>query len=262
MVAYRVPRRESLVFPRSRCSSCEAEIAPYDNIPVVSWLLLRGRCRNCGVRISMRYPLDRGADRRLFVAVGLEFGAEPELIPALVFTAVIDRRGRDRPRAQDHPEPHHGSRGRCSVALWAVIDPSVLPENLIAGAAAGAGMLLVAVVYPAGMGMGDVKLAAVMGLYLGKSVAPALFVGFAAGAIVGMGIVAVRGAEARKQGVPFGPFLALGGIVGPAGRPRDHRLVHVRLRALSYEFAAPGSRPTIDERRIQLRPVGAQALGL
>ena len=101
-----------------------------------------------------------------------------------------------------------------AVALWAVIDPSVLAENLIAGTAAGLGMLIVVLVYPAGMGMGDVKLSAVMGLYLGKSVAPALFIGFAAGAIVGMGIVAVRGAAARKQGVPFGPFLAFGGIVG------------------------------------------------
>jgi leader peptidase (prepilin peptidase)/N-methyltransferase len=214
VVAYRMPRRESLVFPRSRCSSCEAEIAPYDNIPVVSWLLLRGRCRNCGVRISVRYPLIEALTAGLFVVVGLEFGTEPELIPALVFTAVMIAVAAIDLEHKIIPNRITAPAAVAAVALWAVIDPSVLPENLIAGAAAGAGMLIVAIAYPAGMGMGDVKLAGVMGLYLGKSVAPALFVGFAAGAIVGIGIVAVRGAAARKQGVPFGPFLALGGIVG------------------------------------------------
>jgi leader peptidase (prepilin peptidase) / N-methyltransferase len=100
-----------------------------------------------------------------------------------------------------------------AVALWAIADPGRLPENLIAGAAAGGLLLLVAVAYPAGMGMGDVKLAGVLGLYLGASAAPALFIGFAAGALVGIAIVLVKGASARKQGVPFGPFLAFGGIV-------------------------------------------------
>jgi leader peptidase (prepilin peptidase)/N-methyltransferase len=219
VVAYRMPRRESLVFPRSRCSSCEAEIAPYDNVPVVSWLVLRGRCRNCGVRISARYPLIEALTAGLFVVVGLEFGAEPELIPALVFTAVMIAVAAIDLEHKIIPNRITAPAAVAAVALWAVIDPSVLPENLIAGAAAGIGMLIVAVAYPAGMGMGDVKLAAVMGLYLGKSVAPALFFGFAAGAIVGIGIVAVRGAAARKQGVPFGPFLALGGIVGLLAGP-------------------------------------------
>ena len=89
VVAYRMPRRESLVFPRSRCSSCQAEIAPYDNIPVVSWLVLRGRCRHCRVKISVRYPLIEALTAALFVVVGLKIGPEPELIPALVFTALM-----------------------------------------------------------------------------------------------------------------------------------------------------------------------------
>ncbi len=74
-------------------------------------------------------------------------------------------------------------------------------------------MFLIAIVYPRGMGMGDVKLAGVMGLYLGQAVAPALLIGFAAGALFGLALIASRGAEARKQAVPFGPFLALGGLV-------------------------------------------------
>jgi leader peptidase (prepilin peptidase)/N-methyltransferase len=100
-----------------------------------------------------------------------------------------------------------------AVVLWAVVDPQQLPENLIAGTAAAGLLLLAAIAYPAGMGMGDVKLAGVMGLYLGKSVAPAMFIGFAAGALVGVAIMLARGPQARKQGIPFGPFLALGGIV-------------------------------------------------
>ena len=100
-----------------------------------------------------------------------------------------------------------------ALVLWTIADPSRLPENLIAGAAAGGFLLIAAIAYPAGMGMGDVKLAAVMGLFLGRSVGPALFIGFAAGALVGIALVAARGPAARKQGVPFAPFLALGGML-------------------------------------------------
>ncbi len=100
------------------------------------------------------------------------------------------------------------------IAIAAAADPGSLPERAIAALAAGGGLLLAALVYPNGMGMGDVKLAALMGLYLGAAVAPALLVGFLAGALVGVGLMLRHGAAARKQGVPFGPFLALGGFVG------------------------------------------------
>ena len=99
------------------------------------------------------------------------------------------------------------------VALAAGLDPSSLPERAIAAAAAGGLLFAVALAYPRGMGMGDVKLAAVMGLYLGRSVAPALLIGFAAGSIFGLALIARHGAAARKQAVPFGPFLALGGVI-------------------------------------------------
>jgi leader peptidase (prepilin peptidase)/N-methyltransferase len=100
------------------------------------------------------------------------------------------------------------------LAIAAATDPAGLPERLIAAAAAGGFLLLVALAYPHGMGMGDVKLVAVMGLYLGSAVAPALLIGFAAGALAGLAMIARRGAAARKAAVPFGPFLALGGVVG------------------------------------------------
>jgi leader peptidase (prepilin peptidase)/N-methyltransferase len=101
-----------------------------------------------------------------------------------------------------------------ALALWALVDPGRLPENLIAAAGAGGFLFVAAIAYPAGMGMGDVKLAAVLGLYLGSAVAPALFVAFAVGALVGVAVIVVKGGAARKQAIPFAPFLALGGIVG------------------------------------------------
>jgi leader peptidase (prepilin peptidase)/N-methyltransferase len=99
------------------------------------------------------------------------------------------------------------------VAIATVGDPSSLPERAIAAAAAGGGLFLVALAYPQGMGLGDVKLAAVMGLYLGRNVAPALLVALLAGSVVGLALIARHGAEARKRAIPFGPFLALGGVV-------------------------------------------------
>ena len=100
-----------------------------------------------------------------------------------------------------------------AMEIAAVGDPSSLLDRAIAGAAAGGMLLLVALLYPRGMGMGDVKLAAVMGLYLGRAVAPALLIGFATGALVGLAMIVRLGRSARKRAVPFGPFLALGGVV-------------------------------------------------
>jgi leader peptidase (prepilin peptidase) / N-methyltransferase len=214
VLAYRLPRRESVVKPRSRCPECGTPIAPYDNIPVLSWILLRGRCRHCEASISVRYPLVEALTALLFVAVGLKIGLEDTLLPALALTITLVTAADTDLEHRIIPNRLMAVSAVAAVVLWAIADPGRLPENLIAGAAAGGVMLLVAIAYPAGMGMGDVKLAGVMGLYLGASVAPALFIGFAAGALVGIGIVLVRGATARKQGVPFGPFLAFGGIVG------------------------------------------------
>ena len=101
-----------------------------------------------------------------------------------------------------------------ALVVAAVVDPSSLPERAVAAAAAGGVLLVIGLAYPRGMGMGDVKLAAVMGLYLGSSVAPALLVGVFSGAVVGLGVMLARGSEARKLALPFGPFLALGGVVG------------------------------------------------
>jgi leader peptidase (prepilin peptidase)/N-methyltransferase len=214
VVAYRLPRKEGLLRSRSRCPSCERPIRPLDNIPVFSWLALRGRCRSCGARISARYPIVEAATAGLFVAVVLVRGAGPEgwlalaLVALLVPVALIDLEHRVIPNRLLLPA------ALAALPLVALAGPERLPEHLIAGSAAFAALLLAALAYPAGMGMGDVKLAGVMGLYLGAAIAPAMLVAFGAGTLVGLAMMAREGAGARKRAVPFGPFLALGGLVG------------------------------------------------
>ncbi len=215
VVAHRVPRGESIAAPRSRCASCSTQIAAYDNIPILSWLLLRGRCRHCGERISARYPLIEACTGALFAVTVLVLHDEPtQLVLGLVFVATLAAITLTDLELRVIPNKILIVSAIAGVALAAALDPSSLPERAIAGAAAGGVLFAIAFAYPRGMGMGDVKLAAVMGLYLGRSVAPALLIGFAAGSVVGLALIARHGAAARKQSVPFGPFLALGGVAG------------------------------------------------
>jgi leader peptidase (prepilin peptidase)/N-methyltransferase len=215
VVAYRVPRGESLVHPRSRCPACGAPVAPYDNIPVLSWLLLRGSCRNCGAPISRRYPAVELATAVLYALVvalkddPVEIALGLLLVTALVPITLIDLELRLIPNRITLPA------AVAAVVAGLVLDIGFVPEQLIAGAAAGGFFLLAALAYPRGMGMGDVKLAGMLGLYLGRAVAPAIFAGLIAGVVVGAVIIARKGArEGRKTAVPFGPFLALGGLLG------------------------------------------------
>jgi leader peptidase (prepilin peptidase) / N-methyltransferase len=213
VLAYRLPRRESIVKPRSRCPGCETTIRARDNIPIVSWLLLRGRCRDCNMSISVRYPLVEAVTAGLFLLLGVKFGREAALWPALALAVVLVAAAATDLEERIIPNRLMAAGALLALVLWTIADPARLPENVIAGAAAGGLLLAAAIAYPAGMGMGDVKLAAVMGLFLGRLVGPALFIGFAAGALVGIALVAAHGPAARKQGVPFAPFLALGGVL-------------------------------------------------
>jgi leader peptidase (prepilin peptidase)/N-methyltransferase len=214
VVIHRLPLGESVVKPRSRCPSCETPIAARDNVPVLSWLILRGRCRHCGAPISARYPLVEALTGLAFAAVALVFGAEGELALYLPFTALLIAVAAIDLDHRIVPNKLLAPAAVWAVAAWAVVDLGYLPEALLAGAGAFLFLLLAALAYPAGMGMGDVKLAGVMGLYLGLSVIPALLVAFLAGAIVGIALIARQGSDARKLGVPFAPFMALGGFVG------------------------------------------------
>ncbi len=215
VVAHRVPRGESIVGPRSRCAGCGTQIAAYDNIPILSWCVLGGRCRHCGEKISIRYPLIEIATGLLFAVTALVFRDEPaQLVLGLVFVATLAAITLTDLELRVIPNKVLIVSALAGVVLAAALDPSSLPERAIGAVAAGGLLFAVALAYPRGMGMGDVKLAAVMGLYLGRSVAPALLIGFAAGSIFGLALIARHGAAARKQAVPFGPFLALGGVFG------------------------------------------------
>jgi len=215
VVAYRLPRKESLAHPPSRCPSCGEPVKPYDNIPVLSWLLLRGRCRSCGAPISARYPIVEALTGALWAIVtwarwddasGIALGIV--LVTILIPIAIIDFEHRIIPNRITGPA------AVVAIVIGLALDVDFVVEQLIAGGAAGGFFLLAAIAYPRGMGMGDVKLAGVMGLYLGRAVGLAVLVGLVAGVVVGAVIIARLGAkEGRKTAVPFGPFLALGGVI-------------------------------------------------
>ena len=215
VVAHRVPRGLPIAGPRSECPSCGARIAARDNIPIVSWLLLRGRCRACGTPIPATYPAVEIGLGAAFLATVLVLWDDPtQLALGLVFVSTLaaitltDLERRIIPNRILLPSAIAG------VAIAAIGDPASLGERAVAAAAAGGLLLAAALAYPRGMGMGDVKLAALMGIYLGDSVAPALLVGFLSGALVGLALILKEGAMGRKRAIPFGPFLALGGFVG------------------------------------------------
>ncbi len=213
VVAYRLPRHESLVTPASHCPRCATPVKPYDNIPVLSWLLLRGHCRGCGEPISVRYPLVEALTAALCVgavlsnesAVGIALGIA--MILLVVPAALIDLEYRIIPNRIT------ALGAVLAVGIGLALDPGGEPERLIAGAGAGGFLLLAALAYPGGMGMGDVKLAGMMGLFLGAAVAPAILIALLSGVVLGVVVIARKGAqEGRKTAVPFGPFLALGAL--------------------------------------------------
>jgi leader peptidase (prepilin peptidase)/N-methyltransferase len=211
VVAARVPLRRSIVRPPSACMSCGQEIRWYDNIPLVSYVLLRGRCRHCGIRIHFVYPAVELLTAVLLAGCVLAFGLSAEAAVAAFFCAVlvavsaIDIEHRIIPNRIVLPAT--------VVVLAANTARDLSPEWIIAGVAASGFLLAAALVYPAGMGMGDVKLALLMGVALGKTVPVALIVGMLAAMIPGIVLFARHGKKARKMGIPFGPFLALGSVV-------------------------------------------------
>jgi leader peptidase (prepilin peptidase)/N-methyltransferase len=229
VVAYRLPRRESLIHPPSRCPGCGAAIRPQDNIPVLGWLMLRGRCRDCGIRISARYPVVEALTAVLAVAVVLarhgvhDLALGLTLVVVLTPVALIDL---------DHriiPNRITGPAAVAAVAIGLATRPSGVPEQLIAGAVAAGFLLVFVLAYPRGMGMGDVKLAGVLGLFLGRSVGVAILVALLAGSLIGIAVMARQGVEkGRKTAMPFGPFLALGGVVAVLVGPQ---IVHWYLHA-------------------------------
>ena len=211
VVAARVPLRRSVVSPPSACMDCGTEIAWYDNIPVVSWLLLRGRCRSCGAGISWRYPAVELATALLVAGCWWKFGVSWDAAIASFFCAVLvvlsaidlDRR----------IVPNRIVLPAAVIVLVAqtAVHPSV--EWAAAGLGASLFLFLAALAYPRGMGMGDVKLALLLGFMVGRTVPVALFAGMLAALVPSAVLFARHGPAARKMGIPFAPFLALGGVL-------------------------------------------------
>jgi leader peptidase (prepilin peptidase) / N-methyltransferase len=215
VVAHRVPRGESIVGPRSRCPACGAQIAARDNVPVLSWVLLRGRARCCGARISPHYPLAELSLGALYAATVLVlWGDAGEVALGLVFVTMLVAVAVTDLERRVIPNRILAVSAIAGLAIAAFADPGSLPERAAAAAGAGGLLFLAALAYPRGMGLGDVKLAATMGLFLGREVAPAILAALLAGSIVGLALIIRHGAAARKRAIPFGPFLALGGVVG------------------------------------------------
>ena len=221
VVVWRVPRGESVVRPPSACPACAAPVRPRDNVPVVSWVLLRGRCRECEAPVSRRYPLVELTTAALFAGTALRFGADP-VLPAFLYLAavglalaLIDLDCKRLPNALTLP-----SYPVAVVLLGAAAllgsESGELVRALLGGAAMYAVYFALCFAYPAGMGFGDVKLSGVLGLYLGwlgwGAWSVGLFLGFLLGALFGLALIAAR-RGGRKTAVPFGPFMLAGALL-------------------------------------------------
>jgi leader peptidase (prepilin peptidase)/N-methyltransferase len=219
VVIHRVPAGESLVRPRSRCPSCGAQIRAADNVPVVSWIVLRGRCRHCRARISPVYPLTECAVAALFVGVALRF-EDPWLVVmlapfqgVLLALAIIDARTKRLPNRIVYPSFLLAAPYLVVARLaGAEVD---LVDALIGCLVYGGGLFVIALIAPKGMGMGDVKLAGLIGLVLGSLGLEYVAVAAALGILFGGvgAILALLTGAGRKHAMPFGPFLAAGAMV-------------------------------------------------
>ena len=215
VVAHRVPRGEGIVMGRSRCPQCGEDIAAYDNVPVVSWLVLRGRCRRCGTPISATYPLTEAGLGALWAGTVLALGTDDagELTLGLVLCAVLVAITLTDLERRIIPNAIVGAGGLAGIAIVLGFDLGDLGQRAIAVAAAGGAMALIALAYPRGMGMGDVKLALLLGAGLGRYVMVGLMIGMLAALLPAVVLLARHGTKARKMAIPFGPFLAFGAIV-------------------------------------------------
>jgi leader peptidase (prepilin peptidase)/N-methyltransferase len=211
VVAARVPARRSLIRPPSSCGSCEREILWRDNIPVLSYLLLRGRCRHCSARISPLYPAVEAATAALAVACVAVFGPTAQAALAVGFCAFLVTLSAIDVQSRIVPNRIVLPAAALVLVIHTLLDPSA--EWLLASVG-GAGFLFIAVLaYPKGLGMGDVKLALALGAMLGATVSVALFLGFLAALVPAAILFARHGRAARKMAVPLVPFLSLGAVV-------------------------------------------------
>ena len=212
VVIYRLPRKESLVRPASHCPSCGNPVRWHDNVPVVGWVILRGKCRDCGQRISVRYPLVEAITGIAFLLCFLRFGVDWPLLVAWAFVAAtvavafIDYDHRIIPDKIVLPGLVVG------LIASIAINPQDWWKYLAASAGAATFMFALAMIWANGMGPGDIKMAAFMGAVLGSGVLVALFAAFFIGAVAGVVLMATH-KRTRKDSIPFGPYLAIGAVL-------------------------------------------------
>jgi leader peptidase (prepilin peptidase) / N-methyltransferase len=211
VVAIRVPLRKSVSDGRSACTSCSAPIAARDNVPIVSYALLRGRCRACGAPISPLYPAVEALTAALVVACVLAFGLTSYGVLAAFFCVTLVTLSAADLRYRLVPNRIVLPAAALVLVARTAIDPSV--EWLLGALGASLFLFVAALAYPKGLGMGDVKLALLLGAMLGAAVSVALMLGFLAALVPTAVLVARHGSAARKMAIPLVPFLALGSVV-------------------------------------------------
>ena len=213
VVVARLPEKRSLLRPRSACLACGHEIAWHDNVPLVSYLVLRGRCRDCGARISFRYFAVELATALLVAACFVHFGLSGEALVAALFVAVLVALSAIDVETRLLPDRIVLPATGLVLAGQAILDPSHTPELVLSALGAAFFLFAAVVAYPAGMGMGDVKLTLLLGVMLGRYVGVALMAGMFASLGLSIVLFAKHGLKARKMKIPFGPFLAFGGVL-------------------------------------------------
>lgn len=212
VVIHRVPRKESVVWPASHCPRCGVALRKRDNVPLISYLALRGRCRDCGTRISSRYPLVELVAGLLFAAASYRFGPSLELVSALILICALLALGGTDLEHRLLPNTIVLPALVAGLAVSALADLPRWWVYPVAALGTGGFLLALALVYPGGMGMGDVKMGAMLGAFLGGYAALAVFLGALIGAVAA-GALRLTGRAERRMQIPFGSSMALGGIV-------------------------------------------------
>jgi leader peptidase (prepilin peptidase)/N-methyltransferase len=212
VVIHRAPLRQSVVWPASHCPACGEPIEPRDNVPLLSYVLLRGRCRNCKAHISARYPMVEALTGVLFAGAAYEFGLGLELLSALALVLTLVALAGTDLEHRLLPNAIVGPAALVGFTLSVLESPERWWIYLVSALAIAGGLFALALAYPGGMGMGDVKMGGMLGAFLGPYAALAVFVGALCGAITG-GLLMVVGKMQRRHALPFGVFMAVGGIV-------------------------------------------------
>lgn len=211
VVIHRVPTKKSIVWPASHCPTCGEEIKPRDNVPLLSYLALRGRCRSCRARISVRYPAVEAATGLLFGAAAYEFGLSLQLVSALILIAALVALAGTDLEYRLLPNAIVGPAALVGLVVSVLVNPAQWWMYPVFALVVAGGLFALAIIYPGGMGMGDVKMGGMLGVFLGPYAALAVFVGAFVGALTG-GLLMAAGKMHRRSALPFGVFMAAGGV--------------------------------------------------